>query len=153
MTTVFLGLGGNLGDPSQTLRQAIDEIAALPATRVTAVSSFLRTKPFGVTRRQPSFVNAVVAIDTDLSPDALLTALHRIERAHGRKRPYRFAPRKLDIDILLYGNRIRRGKRVILPHPRLHLRPFALIPLREIAPGVRIAGKSLKCEGWLHGLR
>jgi 2-amino-4-hydroxy-6-hydroxymethyldihydropteridine diphosphokinase len=137
----FIGLGSNLGNSRQTLSRAVDEIASLPKTRLVETSAFIQTKPFGVSRRMPDFWNAAVEIETELSPDALLSELRRVEREHGRKRPYRFAPRSLDLDILLYDDRIRRGRRVILPHPRLHLRAFALKPLFEIAPKIKIPGK------------
>ncbi len=129
---VFVGLGANLGDAAVTLRLAIDEIARLPTTRIVAVSSFYVTAPVDATG--PDYTNAVVEISTDLQPAALLQALHDIEAEHGRLRLYRNAPRTLDLDLLLYGQRVSADPAVTLPHPRLHQRAFVLQPLLEIAP-------------------
>jgi len=135
-----IGLGANLGDPAAQLRAAIAAIGTLPGTRVLAVSSFYRTAPVGVAA-QPDFVNAAVAIDTALAPRALLAALAGLERAAGRERTRAGAPRPLDLDILLYGERVVDEPDLRIPHPRLHERAFALAPLIEVAPGAVVPGR------------
>lgn len=129
---VFVGLGANLGDTGATLDQAEQTLAQLPGTRVVAISPRYRTAP--VEARGPDFLNAVVELATTLEPEPLLAALHGIEAAHGRQRPYLNAPRTLDLDLLLYGQRVLQGGPVLLPHPRLQLRAFVLEPLLQLAP-------------------
>ncbi|WP_457390150.1 2-amino-4-hydroxy-6-hydroxymethyldihydropteridine diphosphokinase [Roseateles sp. P5_E1] len=129
----YVGLGANLGaDPSATLTQAALRLAALPGSHVAALSSVWRSAP--VDAGGPDFLNAVVALDTTLLPIELLDALQAIELAHGRERPYRNAPRTLDLDLLLYGELTLDTPRLTLPHPRLGERAFVLRPLLEIAP-------------------
>ncbi len=129
---VFVGLGANLGDAEQTLRLAVAQISQLPTTRLVELSPFYRTAP--VDAAGPDYTNAVVEIRTQLQPAELLQALHGIEAEHGRQRPYRHAPRTLDLDLLLYGQRVSDEPLVTLPHPRLHQRAFVLRPLLDIAP-------------------
>jgi len=129
----FVGLGANLGDPQATLAAALSEIAGLPDTRLVARSSIYRSAP--VDAHGPDFFNAVVELDTSLEPLQLLHALQAIEAAHGRERPYRNAPRTLDLDLLFFEQRIVDEPGLTLPHPRLHQRAFALLPLLELAPG------------------
>ena len=129
---VFVGLGANLGDARATLRHALDALAALPQTEVFAHSSLYRTAP--VQASGPDFINAVVELRTALQPLPLLQALHAIERAHGRERPFTNAPRTLDLDLLLFGQRVVQQPGLHLPHPRLHERAFVLQPLLELAP-------------------
>lgn len=131
---VFVGLGANLGDTTATLDQAEQALAALPATRVVAVSPRYRSTP--VQASGPDFLNAVVELATSLEPAPLLAALHAIEAAHGRQRPYLNAPRTLDLDLLLYGQRTLSTPALVLPHPRMHERAFVLIPLLDIAPDI-----------------
>lgn len=131
---VFIGLGANLGDAAQTLRRAVEQIGRLPTTRVIAVSPFYASSP--VDAAGPDYTNAVAEIGTELPPTALLQALLDIEAEHGRLRPYRHAPRTLDLDLLLYGQRVSNDPAVRLPHPRLHLRAFVLRPLLDIAPAL-----------------
>lgn len=129
----YVGLGANLGnDPGATLTQAALHLAALPGCRVAALSSIWRSAP--VDAEGPDFLNAVIALDTTLAPLELLDALQAIEQAHGRERPYRNAPRTLDLDLLLYGDEVLTTPRLTLPHPRLGERAFVLRPLLEIAP-------------------
>lgn len=129
----YVGLGANLGaDIGATLTQAALSLAALPGTRVTRLSSVWRSAP--VDAAGPDFLNAVVALDATLAPLELLDALQAIEQAHGRERPYRNAPRTLDLDLLLYGEVTLDTPRLTLPHPRLGERAFVLCPLLEIAP-------------------
>jgi 2-amino-4-hydroxy-6-hydroxymethyldihydropteridine diphosphokinase len=130
----FVGLGANLGDARSTLAQALTELAALPDSRLVAASSFWRSAP--VDASGPDFINAVAELDTALAPLALLHALQAIEQRHGRERPYRHAPRTLDLDLLLYGTCQIDSPELTLPHPRLHERAFVLRPLAELAPAL-----------------
>jgi len=141
ITCCHLGLGANLGQPEHTLRAAVDIIAALPGTTLRARSALYRTPAWGGIQ-QPDFLNAVVMIDTELAALDLLHALWQIERQHGRdrQREIRWGPRTLDIDILLYGHEMLDLPELHLPHPRLHQRAFALVPLLEIAPDIHIPG-------------
>ncbi len=141
--TAFVGLGSNLGDARQNVEQAFSDLARIKETKLLARSSLYRTAPYGVTRRQPPYINAVAQVATFLSAEALFTEMRRIEKKHRRARPYRFAPRSLDLDLLLYGNHISRSRYLTLPHPRLHERAFMLIPLLEIAPMAYISGRGL----------
>ena len=141
VTRAYVGLGSNLADPSQQVAAAFDALAGLPRTRLVAQSSLYRTAPFGVALRQPDYVNAVAALDTALSPRQLLAALLAIERRQRRRRSAPNAPRSLDLDLLLYGGHRRSGRKLVLPHPRLHLRGFVLKPLLELAPKVAIPGR------------
>jgi 2-amino-4-hydroxy-6-hydroxymethyldihydropteridine diphosphokinase len=134
----FIGLGANLGDPQATLAAALREIAALPGTTVHATSATYRSAP--VDAQGPDFYNAVVEVDTLLAAPALLRHLQAIEQSHGRLRPYRNAPRTLDLDLLLHGDTVMDTPDLRLPHPRLHLRAFVLQPLAELAPGLVIPG-------------
>lgn len=129
----YVGLGANLGaDIGATLTQAALSLAALPGVQVVALSSVWRSAP--VDADGPDFLNAVVALDTTLPPIELLDALQAIELLHGRQRPYRNAPRTLDLDLLLYNDVVMDTPRLTLPHPRLGERAFVLRPLLEIAP-------------------
>lgn len=140
----YVGLGANVGaDLLATLTQAARALAALPGTRLTALSSAWRSAP--VDAGGPDFLNAVAALDTALSPLDLLQALQAIEQAHGRERPYRNAPRTLDLDLLLQGDLVLDTPRLTLPHPRLGERAFVLRPLLEIAP--ELAGLATG-SGW-----
>lgn len=139
----YIALGANLGDGAASLRAAVHDIDALPLTRVTARSSLYRTAPQHASG--PDYWNAVVAVHTALSADALLDALLRIEAAHGRVRPVgeHNAPRQLDLDLLLYGSLQRHGPTLTLPHPRMAQRAFVLVPLAEIWPDGRLDGVAL----------
>jgi 2-amino-4-hydroxy-6-hydroxymethyldihydropteridine diphosphokinase len=140
MTVAYVGLGANLGDPRRQLETAIAELESLPDSRVSAVSSIYRSAPMGY-RDQPDFLNAVVQVDTGLSPEALLGELRAIEARHGRERPFASAPRTLDLDLLLYGDRVVDSPALVLPHPRMHERAFVLEPLIEIAPRAVVPGR------------
>jgi 2-amino-4-hydroxy-6-hydroxymethyldihydropteridine diphosphokinase len=129
---VFVGLGANLGDAAATVRAAFDALHALPGTRCLARSPLYRSAP--VDGDGPDYINAVAQLQTDLSPEVLLGALHEIEARFGRERPYRNAPRTLDLDLLLYGQRRIDTPRLTLPHPRLHERAFVVRPLLDLAP-------------------
>jgi 2-amino-4-hydroxy-6-hydroxymethyldihydropteridine diphosphokinase len=134
----WVALGANLGDARHALAAALAALAGLPDTRVAAVSSLYRTAPLDA--QGPDFLNAVAALDTALPAEALLDALHAIERAAGRERPYRNAPRLLDLDLLMHGDAVVDSPRLTLPHPRMHLRAFVLAPLAELAPELVVPG-------------
>lgn len=137
----FVALGANLGDARATVLQAMQAIAALPDTTLLRRSSLYRSAP--VDAAGPDFVNAVVELSTRLSPQELLTELQRIEQVAGRERPYRNAPRTLDLDVLLYGDMVLDSPALVIPHPRMFTRAFVLVPLAEIAPQ-RISATQLK---------
>lgn len=134
---VFIGVGANLDDPETGVRRAIDALGQIPETRLVATSSLYRTAPVGYLD-QPDFVNAVAELETRLDPPVLLSQLLSIEQRFGRKRSTRNAPRTLDLDMLLYGDRQMQTKNLTLPHPRMAERAFVLVPLAEIAPEVAI---------------
>ena len=129
---VFVGLGANLGDAQATVVDACARLAALPGTTCVGRSSLYRSAPIDATG--PDYINAVAELRTSLEPDDLLVALQAIEQALGRERPYRHAPRTLDLDLLLHGQRVLDTPALLLPHPRLHTRAFVLQPLLELAP-------------------
>ncbi|MDF3823221.1 2-amino-4-hydroxy-6-hydroxymethyldihydropteridine diphosphokinase [Leptospira sp. 96542] len=134
----YVGLGANLGNARETLRQALADLDRLPSTRLLRASSLYRSAP--VDAQGPDFWNAVASVETQLAPDELLAALQTLELAAGRERPYRNAPRTLDLDLLLHGT-VRQGDPALtLPHPRMRERAFVLLPLSEIAPDLVDAG-------------
>lgn len=135
----YVGLGANLGAARTTLEAAMDAISAFESTELVARSSLYRSAP--VEASGPDFVNAVVAVRTGLGPQALLARLQALERQHGRVRPFRNAPRTLDLDLLLHGDAVIDTPTLTLPHPRAHQRAFVLAPLAEIAPGLVIPGR------------
>src|SRR5262245_35816398 len=124
--TVYLGLGSNLGDRLEHLREAVRLLA--PAVKVTAHSSYYETDPVGVTD-QPLFLNAVVRGETDLSPGDLLTLCKHIEAERQRVATVRWGPRTCDVDILLYGDLALDTPDLTIPHARMHERAFVLVPL------------------------
>lgn len=126
-----IALGSNLDNPEAHVTRGFDDIAALPQTRLLARSSLHRTKPVGYAD-QPDFVNACALVETSLAPRALLDGLLAIERAHGRKRGIPNGPRTLDLDIVLYGDRVVREPDLVIPHPRAQEREFVMKPLREV---------------------
>jgi 2-amino-4-hydroxy-6-hydroxymethyldihydropteridine diphosphokinase len=128
----YIALGANLGDATATLLAAIQSIAALPQSQLLASSSLYRSAPLEATG--PDFINAVIALITNLNAPELLYKLQQIENLAGRKRPYRNAPRTLDLDILLYGGASIDSPTLTVPHPRMFERAFVLLPLAEIAP-------------------
>ena len=147
MTRAFVGVGANLGDAAAQVRAAIGALAALPGTRLVAASSLYRTAPLGYAD-QPDFVNAAVLLETALAPRALLEALQAVEARAGRARSFKDAPRVLDLDLLLYGEEALHEPDLVVPHPRLHSRAFALAPLVEIDPDAVIPGRGPAKE-WL----
>lgn len=141
MTLAAVGLGANLGDAAATLRDAIAELARLPGTSLLRASRLYRTPAWGRTE-QPDFINAVALLETGLPARDLLDALLAIERSFGRTRldGERWGPRTLDLDLLLFGDAVIDEPGLRVPHPHLHERAFALLPLAEIAPQLAIPG-------------
>jgi 2-amino-4-hydroxy-6-hydroxymethyldihydropteridine diphosphokinase len=131
----YIGLGGNLGDPVQTLHEATTALGEITGTRLLRASSLWRTAPLGHAQ-QPDFINAVAEVASTLTPRALLAALLALEQRFGRERSFANAPRTLDLDLLLHGDAVVNTPDLTLPHPRMHLRAFVLLPLLEIAPGL-----------------
>lgn len=127
---VYVGLGANLGDRGEALLQALRAMAALPQTQLLAVSSLYSSAPVDATG--PDYLNAVAALQTQQSPEAFLQALQTLELAAGRERPYRNAPRTLDLDILLWGNAQLDTPALTVPHPRMYERAFVLLPLAQL---------------------
>ncbi len=143
MASVLIALGGNVGDVRATFAKAIPMICGMTQAALTARSSDYATPPWG-DEQQARFVNACIEIDTGLDPHALLFVLHRIEAKFGRDRTSerRWGPRPLDLDILTYDDVQFETPELTLPHPRLFERAFVLVPLAEIAPDRRIAGRT-----------
>ncbi len=141
LVVAYIGMGANLGDAGKTLKAAAGDIAALPGVASTTLSPLYRSAP--VDAAGPDFINAVLKLETSLAAEVLLRNLQGIENAYGRERPYRNAPRSLDLDLLLYGTEERYTEFLILPHPRMHQRAFVLTPLRDLAPGMNLAQGSL----------
>ncbi len=141
MTLACIGLGANLGDAAQTRRGAFEAMAALPLTTLRARSQLYSTPAWG-NEDQPAFVNAAAVLETGLEATALLDALLVIEREFGRVRDtaVHWGPRTLDLDLLLYGEAVIALPQLKVPHPYLHERGFALLPLAEIAPEAVIPG-------------
>ena len=127
-----IGIGANLGQPEAAVQAAIAAIAALPHTQLVRASPLYGSAP--VDSSGPDYVNAVVQVDTALTAPALLAELQTIEQAAGRERPYRNAPRTLDLDVLLYGDGCISSAALTVPHPRMQQRAFVLLPLAQIAP-------------------
>ena len=145
MERVYIGLGSNLAEPRQQLHSALQAIAALPHSQLLGVSSFYLSDPLGPAD-QPRYVNAVAALDTELSPLSLLDALQTIELEQGRTRKAeRWGPRTLDLDILLFGDQLIDEPRLKVPHYHMQERAFVLYPLAELAPAdLRLAdGRTL----------
>ena len=146
--TAYVALGANLGDAAAALRQAVKALNRLPLTQVRQASSLYKTAPLdtdsGSEAPAPGhdYFNAVVALQTGLSAPALLDQLQQLELQAGRERPYRNAPRTLDLDLLLYGSARIESARLTVPHPRMRQRAFVLVPLAEIAPD-RVSAEQL----------
>lgn len=136
--TAYVGLGANLGDAEAAVRAALRALSGIEHSRVSAASRLYRSAP--VDAAGPDFINAVAALQTRLNAPALLAALRALEQAAGRERPYRNAPRTLDLDLLLYGEGRIDSPGLTVPHPRLAGRAFVLWPLAELAPGRVTAG-------------
>jgi 2-amino-4-hydroxy-6-hydroxymethyldihydropteridine diphosphokinase len=134
--TAYIGLGANLGQPARQIEKALWELHHSDGVRVLAVSRFYRSKALLVSQAppQPDYINAVAKLRTSLPARCLLNRLQRIERKLGRTRIYRWAPRTLDLDLLLYGHQKIQKPDLIVPHKEIHKRAFVLYPLHDIAP-------------------
>ena len=135
MAELYVGLGANIGDPAAQLREAVMRVGAVLS--IEDISSVYWTEPVGL-RDQPHFLNAVIRVRAELSPDEVLTVLKRIEDEMGRQRGVPLGPRTIDLDLLLYEDLMSDEPMLSLPHPRMAERRFVLEPLAEIAPGVRL---------------
>ncbi len=133
MAKVFLGLGSNLGDREKNIKEALRRLQESGMAREIKISSLYEAEPVGV-KNQPFFLNAVLRMETDLSPQDLLDALQALERQLGREKGRKWGPRIIDLDILLYRNLVMKEKDLEIPHPLLAERSFVLIPLAELAP-------------------
>jgi 2-amino-4-hydroxy-6-hydroxymethyldihydropteridine diphosphokinase len=139
--TAYIGIGSNLGDAQGNVQRAILRLNKLPDTRLSGQSSLFRTAP--VDAGGDDYINAVACIDTRLPAAQLLQELQAVEKDFGRERPYPNAPRTLDLDILLYGQQKILSDSLVVPHPRLTERAFALIPLLQLDPFITIPGKGM----------
>lgn len=137
-TIAYIGIGANLGDARANVLDALERLQRQPGCTLMAASGLYRTAP--IDSSGDDYINAVARIATTLDAQALLQALHGIEQAHGRERPYRNAPRTLDLDLLLYGDATIRSATLTVPHPRITERAFVLVPLLELAPAIHIPG-------------
>jgi 2-amino-4-hydroxy-6-hydroxymethyldihydropteridine diphosphokinase len=131
---VYIGIGSNLGDRRANAVEAMERLEGLPGTRIVRSSSLYESEPHGDAK--PWFVNSVVQLETELAPEALLTKLHAIEEAMGRRRVkgQRWGSRIIDLDILLFDQDVFETRTLTVPHPELHKRRFVLMPLAELAP-------------------
>ena len=136
--TAYIGIGANLGDARANVADAIEMLRQLHDSTLAGVSCLYRTAP--IDSSGDDYINAVARLQTALEPEALLQALHGIEQAHGRQRPYRNAPRTLDLDLLLYGEQVINSPTLTVPHPRLTERAFVLAPLLELEPHIEVPG-------------
>lgn len=134
MTRCYIGLGSNQADPQAQVTAACAALARIPLTQVAACSSLYRSAPMGP-QDQPSYINAVVALDTQLTAEQLLDGLQQIEQQQGRvRKAERWGPRTLDLDILLFGDQQISSERLQVPHYHMHARAFVLYPLAELQP-------------------
>lgn len=145
MTVVYLGLGSNLGQRKKNIILAIRKLTKVRGIKLEKVSSLYQSAPWGY-KKQPDFLNAVVKISTVHSPPDLLKIIKKLEGEIGRRKSFRWGPRKIDIDILLYGQKVIRQKLLTVPHKHLLVRRFVLEPLLEISPNLRypLTGRLLK---------
>jgi 2-amino-4-hydroxy-6-hydroxymethyldihydropteridine diphosphokinase len=133
MPIAYVGFGSNIGDKAGNIHRALDILSQIDSIKVTKVSSFYETEPIGY-EDQDWFINAVVQIETILTPEELLSAFKKVEQIMGRKNMIRWGPREIDLDLLMYDQLCFESPGLVIPHPRLHERAFVLIPLAEIAP-------------------
>ncbi len=144
-----IAIGANLGDRRATMLAAVRELADTDGVELTAISSVIETpalKPSGVDHNAPAYLNAVALITTTLTPDALLTVLNGIERAHGRVRAERWGDRTLDLDIVDFAGIVSTSPRLTLPHPRAFERDFVLVPWLEVDPDAVLPGHGRVAE-------
>lgn len=148
MHKVYIGLGANLGDELSCINKAISKLVECDDIELLATSSVYKTSP--VESDGEDYLNAVIQINTSLDPFELLSIMQKIELDLGRQRPYKNAPRTIDLDILLFDDMQIKGDRLTIPHPRITQRAFVLVPLRELNPDLKIGGQSL--ETWIANL-
>lgn len=134
IATAYIGIGSNLAEPLKQVQRAVTALKAIPASSLLAVSPWYGSTPVGGSDGQPDYINGVACLQTRLTPHGLLEALQGIEQQQGRERHTRWGARTLDLDLLLYDDRIIDDNRLTLPHPRMHMRTFVLAPLADIAP-------------------
>ena len=139
MTTVYVGLGANVGDKKANINQAVSMLAAMKSTRLLRVAPFYHSAPLGYLK-QDWFINTVAEIETALSPPELLDLLLAVEDEIGRVRRERWGPRVIDLDLLLYGDIVMDTLKLTLPHPRMHERAFVMAPLADLAPRLNLPG-------------
>jgi len=149
MVICHIGIGANLGAAREMVSAAIARLDTLPETRLAGQSSLFRTAP--VDADGDDYVNAVARIETQLPAAGLLEALHAIETEFGRERPYRNAPRVIDLDLLLYGEEVITTPALTVPHPRMTERAFVLIPLLQLDPFITIPGRG-PAHGFVPGV-
>jgi len=137
--TAFVGLGTNMGDKRANIKKAIAVLGGMKTVHIAGVAPVYRTAPVGYTA-QDWFLNTVVKVETYLSPRELLAKLLGIEEKMGRKRTIRWGPRVIDLDLLLYGDRVVKEKDLVVPHPRLTERAFVVVPLADLAPDLILPG-------------
>ncbi|MEO8490081.1 2-amino-4-hydroxy-6-hydroxymethyldihydropteridine diphosphokinase [Pseudomonas sp.] len=147
MERIYIGMGSNLAAPDRQLRSAVDALAQLPGTTLAGVSAFYQSD--SLLPGQPRYTNAVAAVDSRLAPLELLDALQAIENDQGRERLERWGPRTLDLDILLFGDRLIDEPRLKVPHYQMHLRAFVLYPLAELAPAALQLPDGQRLSDWL----
>ena len=146
MIQAFIGIGANLGDARDTVLQAVNRLSSIAGCQEVVASALFSSAP--IDSSGDDYVNAVAQLQTHLTAQALLEALQAIELAFGRERPYRNAPRTLDLDVLLYGDAIIDTATLTVPHPRMTERAFVLLPLAQLAPSLVIPGKGTISD-WL----
>lgn len=142
--TAYIALGANLGDPQATILKAVNDMALIHGVSLVKCSSLYQTAPLDA--GGPDYVNAVVELQTILTAPALLAQLQALEQAAGRQRPFRNAPRTLDLDLLTYGDARIQSEALTIPHPRMGERAFVLVPLAEIAPQAVSAAQLLAVQ-------
>jgi 2-amino-4-hydroxy-6-hydroxymethyldihydropteridine diphosphokinase len=153
--TVYIGFGSNQGDRLDYCDRAVTLLGLLPHSQLIAVSSLYETEPLVDERTNPGtelFLNGVVCMETEITPQGLLEICREIEQALGRDHDRRQGPRTLDLDILFYGARVIRESDLIIPHPRLHLRRFVLAPMVELNPEWRHPELEITMKKLLDGL-
>jgi 2-amino-4-hydroxy-6-hydroxymethyldihydropteridine diphosphokinase len=134
LATTYIGIGSNLAEPLAQVERAVAALKTIPASSLLAVSPWYGSSPVGGPAGQPDYINGVACLQTRLAPHALLDALQAIEQLHGRERHERWGARTLDLDLLLYDDRLIDDERLTVPHPRMNSRAFVLAPLADIAP-------------------
>ncbi len=139
--TSYVGIGANLGDSLQNVKYALDKLKTLPHTQLHSFSSLYKSAP--VDAQGDDYINAVARLDTHLAAESLLAELQKIELIFGRERPFINAPRKLDLDLLLYGQSEISTDSLVVPHPRMMNRAFVLLPLLELDPAIHVPGVGL----------